>query len=79
LLLLDEPTAHLDQKTQDLVLSNLFEESVKNKQTVLMVAHRLETAVTFCDKILVLEKGEVVQFDKPLSLLLSNVSDQVIN
>ena len=44
-----------------------------------MVAHRLETAVTFCDKILVLEKGEVVQFDKPLSLLLSNVSDQVIN
>ena len=79
MLLLDEPTAHLDQKTQDLVLSNLFEESNKNKQTVLMVAHRLETAVTFCDKILVLEKGEVVQFDKPLSLLLSNVSDQVIN
>ena len=79
MLLLDEPTAHLDQKTQDLVLSNLFEESVKNKQTELMVAHRLETAVTFCDKILVLEKGEVVQFDKPLSLLLSNVSDQVIN
>ena len=58
--MLDEPTAHIDLKTQEIVLSNLFEESIKNNQTVLMVAHRLETAVTFCDKILVLEKGEVV-------------------
>ena len=40
--------------------TSLYQESIKNNQTVLMVAHRLETAVTFCDKILVLEKGEVV-------------------
>lgn len=54
LLLLDEPTSHIDQESQRTVLTNLFQVATDNNMTVLMVAHRLDTAVTFCDKILVL-------------------------
>ena len=59
ILLLDEPTSHLDGESQRIVLENLFRLANENGQTVLMVAHRLDTAITFCDKILVLDKGKV--------------------
>ncbi len=54
ILLLDEPTSHLDGESQEKVLQNLFKVSEQKKQTVLMVAHRLDTAVRYCDYILVL-------------------------
>lgn len=57
ILLLDEPTSHIDTKSQNKVLENLFKVADDKKQTVLMVAHRLDTAVKYCDYILVLEKG----------------------
>lgn len=49
ILLLDEPTSHIDSKSQAKVLQNLFQVAQDKGQTVLMVAHRLDTAVTYCD------------------------------
>lgn len=43
-----------------------------------MVAHRLDTAVTYCESILVLDKGTKAQYDSPLALLLEDESDQTI-
>ena len=43
-----------------------------------MIAHRLETAVRYTDKILVLDQGRVVEFDHPLKLLVERVEDQEI-
>lgn len=34
-----------------------------------MIAHRLETAVTFSDKVLVMDKGSVAEFDHSYKLL----------
>ena len=73
IVLLDEPTSQIDQQTQKKVLQNLF-QTYKN-QTVLMIAHRLETAVAFADKILVLDAGELVEFDHPLRLLVNNIEE----
>ena len=61
-MLLDEPTAQVDYKSQAKVLENLFEMCKANKITVLMIAHRLETAATYCDKVLVLDQGTVAQY-----------------
>jgi ABC-type multidrug transport system fused ATPase/permease subunit len=61
LILLDEATANIDTKTEVLI-----ENAIKNmfkKSTVLMIAHRLNT-IMGCDKILVLENGEKLEFDK---------------
>lgn len=34
-----------------------------------MIAHRLETAVTYADKVLVMDKGSVAEFDYSYKLL----------
>ena len=38
-----------------------------------MIAHRLDTAVRFCDKIMLLEQGKLMEFDQPLALLAENI------
>lgn len=43
-----------------------------------MIAHRLETAVKFCDKILVLDMGRLVEYDHPFKLLCDKIEDDVI-
>ena len=45
--------------------------------TVLMVAHRLDTAVRYCERILVLDQGRVEQFADPLSLLCEDPTEHL--
>ena len=45
--------------------------------TVLMIAHRLETAVTYSDKILVMDQGSVAEFDHSYKLLVEDVNSGV--
>ena len=72
ILLLDEPTAQVDYKSQKKVLGNLFRMATERKMTVLMIAHRLETAVTYSDKVLVMDQGSVAEFDHSYKLLVDS-------
>lgn len=58
ILILDEPTASLDPMAEQQIF-NQFDELKKDK-TSIFVSHRLSSA-TIADKIVVLEKGEVVE------------------
>jgi ATP-binding cassette, subfamily C (CFTR/MRP), member 4 len=73
LVLLDEPTSQIDGATQKRVLKNLFQHC--KDSTVLMIAHRLETAVAHTDKILVLDQGQLAEFDHPFKLLANSIED----
>lgn len=68
ILVLDEATAAVDVET-DKVLQQTIRSEFKDR-TILTIAHRINTILD-SDKILVLEKGEVAEFDKP-SVLLKN-------
>jgi ABC-type multidrug transport system fused ATPase/permease subunit len=43
-----------------------------------MIAHRLETAVDYCKKVLVLDQGQMMEFDHPFKLLARNIEDEEI-
>lgn len=43
-----------------------------------MIAHRLETAVAYADKILVLDQGKRVEYDNAFNLLVKHKDDQTI-
>ena len=45
---------------------------------MLMIAHRLETAVTYSDRVLVMDGGSVVEFDLSYKLLTKDLSDQTV-
>ncbi|EMC91438.1 hypothetical protein BAUCODRAFT_39613 [Baudoinia panamericana UAMH 10762] len=66
LLILDEMTGSVDTVTEELMMSIIKEEF--RESTVIAVAHRLRTIGDF-DRIIVLDKGRVVEMGKPGELL----------
>ncbi|KAJ1982337.1 hypothetical protein H4R34_001747 [Dimargaris verticillata] len=68
IMLLDETTANLDSKTEELVLQSAF--SKLQKATVFMATHRMPILQTM-DWAIVLDKGRVVQCG-PIKELLNN-------
>lgn len=82
MLILDEATASVDSKT-DLVITKLIHEEFKGS-TILIIAHRLRVSgiecrlaapelmpqtVMPCDKIIVMDRGRIDDFDTPWTLI----------
>ncbi|KAI0344119.1 multidrug resistance-associated ABC transporter [Trametopsis cervina] len=67
LLILDEATSAIDYET-DTVIQNSLRQQLGKDVTLLTVAHRLQTIMD-ADKIMVLDAGRIVEYDKPSELL----------
>ncbi|KAL3667606.1 hypothetical protein V7S43_007160 [Phytophthora oleae] len=67
-IVMDEATANVDQESDKLIQQTMKESFGGGESTVLCIAHRLETIMD-SDKILVLDAGEVVEYDTPSALL----------
>ena len=65
LVLFDEATANIDVVSEKRI-QNLIHKELKNA-TILTIAHRINT-VNSSDKVLVLDKGKLVEFDSPEEL-----------
>ncbi|KAK0851967.1 Transporter of the ATP-binding cassette (ABC) [Friedmanniomyces endolithicus] len=63
-LLMDEATASIDYATDAKIQGTIRE--IKN--TTITIAHRLQTIIDY-DKVLVLDKGEVIEFGGPYDLI----------
>ncbi|XP_052898371.1 multidrug resistance-associated protein 1 isoform X3 [Anopheles moucheti] len=70
-LILDEATAAVDLETDDLIQRTIRTEF--KDCTVLTIAHRLNTIMD-SDKVIVLDKGQIVEFAPPPELLQSKNS-----
>ena len=61
IVILDEPTAHVDPGTEEIIW-RVVREKLKDS-TVITIAHRLNT-IRHCDKVFVFKEGGVVESRK---------------
>ncbi|ANB11357.1 ATP-binding cassette transporter YOR1 [Sugiyamaella lignohabitans] len=66
ILILDEATSSVDFQTDHRIQTTIVNEF--SHCTILCIAHRLNTILAY-DRILVLEQGEVAEFDDPVTLM----------
>lgn len=64
-LILDEPTSALDMRSESLIRKTLLE--LRQQMTIIIIAHRLST-LDICDRIMVIQDGELKGFDTPENL-----------
>ncbi|HCR84206.1 MAG TPA: energy-coupling factor transporter ATPase [Lachnospiraceae bacterium] len=62
-LILDEPTAGLDPRGRDVLLSQIVSYHKVRHNTVLLVSHSMEDIARTADKVLVMNSGHVKMFD----------------
>lgn len=65
IILLDEPTAFLDYKNKFFVLEKIKELNRKRNLTVIITMHDPNEAINFSDRILLINKREIISFGKP--------------
>ena len=70
LLLLDEPTSNLDAHAQVEILE-LVAELAASGSGVLLIVHDLTLAAAYCDRIVLLDRGEVVADGLPSDVVTS--------
>ena len=75
LLILDEPTAGLDPKLRENVLTLLRQLMKHIECPILLVTHYMDDIIELCDKLTVMADGKVIE-SGPLSDVLSNVNIQ---
>ncbi len=77
ILILDEPTVGLDPK-QVIEIRELIKSFGKN-HTVILSSHILSEISQICEKVIIIDKGEIVTVDTPENLEKLSAKDQVIS
>lgn len=69
LLLMDEPFGAVDPLNRQILQDEFLKIQKKLRKTVIFVTHDLDEAIRLADRIVLLEKGKVLQNDSPEDLL----------
>jgi iron complex transport system ATP-binding protein len=77
LLLLDEPTLHLDIGAQVGLLDTLRKLATENRYTVVIVTHELNLAAQYADQIVLLHKGKSLRVGTPAAVYQRELLEQV--
>ena len=77
LLLLDEPTLHLDIAAQVGLLDALRRLSARYRYTVIVVTHELNLAAEYADQILLMQSGRCLRVGPPAAIYQRELLEQV--
>jgi iron complex transport system ATP-binding protein len=82
LLLLDEPTAHLDIKHQVEILNLVRKLNTELELTVMMIIHDLNLASEYCNDLSMMKNGKIIYQGSPAEVLefdkIENVYETVV-
>jgi len=66
-IVMDEPTASVDMQTDKLIQQAVH--ATFSRSTVIIIAHRLDTVMGYCDRIAVMESGRLAEIGTPDELV----------
>lgn len=67
-LILDEPTAGLDPKGRDEIFEQIAQMHEENNMTIILVSHSMEDVANYVDRMIVMNQGQIVYDDIPVSV-----------
>lgn len=77
IILMDEPFSALDPITRNSLQEELVNLQSKLKKTIVFVTHDMSEAIKIADKICIMDKGEIIQYDTPENILKNPVNEFV--
>jgi iron complex transport system ATP-binding protein len=77
LLLLDEPTLHLDIAAQVDLLHSLRRLAAENRYTVVVVTHELNLAAEYADQVVLMQRGRCLRVGSPATIYQRELLEQV--
>lgn len=77
ILLLDEPLSALDGVIKESIKEKIVTVAKEYKLTTIIVTHDPEEALTISDRVIILNKGKIEQFDTPDKIINNPQSDFV--
>lgn len=79
ILVLDEPTSHLDIHHQINILSILRTLAKKEGLTIIAVLHDVNHALEYCDNLFLMDKGKIVKSGSPEMVMTPEIMKDVYN
>lgn len=76
LMLVDEPTSHLDMKYK-LDVMEYLRAMVKNDMTILVAEHDISLMARYCDLCIIMKKGQIVAIGDPKKIITPELIQDV--
>ncbi|WP_194191994.1 betaine/proline/choline family ABC transporter ATP-binding protein [Clostridium chrysemydis] len=79
IILMDEPFSALDPITRSALQEELFSLQEEFHKTIVFVTHDMDEALKIADKICIMHKGKIAQYDTPENILRNPSNDFIKN
>lgn len=76
LMLVDEPTSHLDMKYK-LEVMEYLSAMVRKDMTILVAEHDISLMARYCNLCIIMKKGEIVDIGEPKDIITSKLIEDV--
>ncbi len=70
ILILDEPTSELDQKSAEEILQVIQNLNKKLGITVILIEHRIDRVIEYVDRLIIMKEGQIIHDGKPKQIYL---------
>ena len=70
ILILDEPTSELDQKSAEEILQVVQNLNKKLGITVILIEHRIDRVIEYVDHLIIMKEGQIIHDGKPKQIFL---------